>query len=79
MLYYISYKCRVCRVGTYPFDDKKEIIIQDDASKDGLGSCLMQAGRIRAYASRSLTDTEKRYAQIEKELLLIVFAVRRFL
>ena len=60
------------------FDPKKNVVIQADASKDGLGACLMQDGHPIAYASRALTDTEKNYAQIEKELLAIVFSVKRF-
>lgn len=60
------------------FDPKKPVVIQADASKDGLGACLMQEGHPIAYASRALTDTEKNYAQIEKELLAIVFSVKRF-
>ena len=51
----------------------EEVTIQCDASQTGLGAALMQNGQPVAYASRALTDAETRYAQIEKELLAIVF------
>lgn len=60
------------------FDPKKQLIIQADASKDGLGACLLQEGHPIAYTSRALTETKKNYAQIEKELLAIVFSVKKF-
>lgn len=60
------------------FDPKKQLIIQADASKDGLGACLLQEGHPIAYTSRALTENKKNYAQIEKELLAIVFSVKKF-
>lgn len=60
------------------FDQKKRVVIQTDASKDGLGCTLMQEGRPVAFASRTLHKNEKKWAQIEKELLAIVFACQRF-
>ncbi|GBN52471.1 Transposon Ty3-I Gag-Pol polyprotein [Araneus ventricosus] len=60
------------------FKSSKSIVIQADSSKDGLCCCLLQDGRPVAFASRSLTETEKGYAQIEKEFLSIVFAVTKF-
>ena len=60
-----------------------EVIIQCDASQYQntdyrLGASLMQNGDPIAYASRSLTNTESNYAQIEKEHLAIVFGAERF-
>jgi len=60
------------------FDPTKISTIQADVSKHGLGACLLQQGKPIAYASRSLTPSETAYAQIEKELLAIVFACQKF-
>ena len=60
------------------FDLTKELVLQADASEKGLGAALMQEGHPIAYASRALTDTETRYAQIEKELLATLFGLERF-
>ena len=49
-----------------------------DASQTGLGAVLLQQERPVAYISRALSDTEQRYAQIEKELLAVVFAFEKF-
>ena len=60
------------------YNQNKPLIIQMDASSKGLGSCIMQEGHPIAFASRSLTDCETRYSQIEKELLAIVYACEKF-
>ena len=51
------------------YDPKKELRLENVASEYGLGSALFQEGKSVAYASR--TETEKRYAQIEKEMLAV--------
>jgi len=60
------------------FDPAKPVVIQTDSSSTGLGSCLLQDGRPIAFASRALTDAETRYAQIEKELLSVVYSCEKF-
>lgn len=60
------------------YDSSSELTIQCDSSQKGLGAALTQNGRPIAFASRALTDTETRYAQIEKEMLAIVYSLDRF-
>ena len=47
-----------------------------DASKDGLGSVLMQFGRVVAYGSRQLNNHEQSYHTHNMELAAIVFTLK---
>ncbi|GFU49684.1 transposon Tf2-6 polyprotein [Nephila pilipes] len=60
------------------FSASDEIIIQCDSSKDGIGTCLIQKGQPVSFVSCSLTNSEKNYAQIEKETLAIVFSFEKY-
>ena len=60
------------------FDPTKPTKISADASSHGMGAVLLQDDHPIAYASRSLTPAQKNYAQIEKEMLAIVFGCNKF-
>ena len=46
------------------FDVNAETTLQMDASKKGLGACLIQKGKVVCYASRVLTKTEQNYQKV---------------
>ena len=60
------------------YDRRKAVIVQADASLRDLGTCLIQDGKPIAFASKSFTGVESRNANIERELLAIIFACIRF-
>ena len=60
------------------YDPMMPVKLQVDACKSGLGAVSAQGGSPIAYASRSLTETDCNYAQIEKELLAVAFGCERF-
>ena len=65
------------------YDPEAQTKISADASSYGLGAMLLQqvdgAWKRVAYASRLMSETERRYTQIEKEALAITWACDGFI
>ncbi|XP_062541718.1 uncharacterized protein K02A2.6-like [Armigeres subalbatus] len=65
------------------FSESDKTILYTDASPNALGAVLVQenklgSSRIISFASKSLTATEKKYAQNQREALGAVWAVEHF-
>ncbi|XP_053699045.1 uncharacterized protein K02A2.6-like [Sabethes cyaneus] len=65
------------------YNPSLELIVAGDASKTGVGAVIMHRFpnnqlKAIAHASKTLTSTEQKYSQVEKEALALVFAVTKF-
>ena len=65
------------------YDPDQEIVLACDASESGIGVVLSHrqpdsTNKPIGFVPQTLTDTEKRYSQLEKEGLACVFGVTRF-
>lgn len=64
------------------FDPNRDTKLSSDASQDGIGSALLQrhgdGWKPVAYASQVLTSVQKRYSQIEKEAMAVVYGCEKF-
>ena len=64
------------------YNETKPLILATDASQRGIGAVLMQKQndeeRPIAHASKTLSSTQQRYSQIEREALSIIYGVKKF-
>ena len=60
------------------YDVTDDVTISVDALSTGLRAVLLQNNQPVAFASKALTETQRKYAQIEKEMLAIVFGCTKF-
>ena len=65
------------------YNDKLPLILACDASPYGVGAVLshrMPTGEEKpiAFASRTLTAVERKYSQLDKEALALIFGVRKY-
>ena len=65
-----------------PYDPEKPIILTVDASPYGVGAVLSHeiGGQEKPiyFASATLTQAQKNYAQVQKEVLAVIYGVQKF-
>ena len=71
-------KVEVSNMGALPyFDVNAETTLQMDASKKGLGACIIQKGKVFCYASRALTKTVQNYQNLGREALGTIWVMEK--
>ena len=72
-------KVEISNMKALPYlDVNAETTLQMDASKKGLGACLIQKGKVICYAFRALTKTEQNYQNLEREALGTIWGMGKF-
>ena len=65
-------------MGALPYYDVNAgTTLQINVSKKGLGACIIQKGKVVCYASRSLTETEQNYQNLEREALGTIWGMEK--
>uniref|UniRef100_A0A8C2EQ68 Gypsy retrotransposon integrase-like protein 1 n=1 Tax=Cyprinus carpio TaxID=7962 RepID=A0A8C2EQ68_CYPCA len=54
------------------------LTLEVDASQKGIGVALVQDNRPIAFGSKTLTECQSRYSNIEREMLAIVYGMQRY-
>jgi len=60
------------------FEPRKKTELIVDASPFGLDGFLIQEGKVLGYASRALSNVERRYSQTERKMLAVAWRVEHF-
>lgn len=60
------------------YDAQETLTLEVDASQKGLGAALTQNNKPVAFGSKTLTECQSRYSNIEREMLAIVYGIQRY-
>lgn len=60
------------------YDVNKPVLLSVDASQNSVGAVLFQDDQPVAYASKSFTQSQRNYPQIEKECYAVKFGLEKF-
>ena len=72
-------KKEIGRAPIHPYyNQRKQTVLQTDASIKELGACLLQDEKPVYFASKALTESQKGYVAIENESFEIAWAMEKF-
>lgn len=76
--YFQILKSDIEKAALVAIDDKETLTVETDASEFAIAATLSQKGRPVAFFSRTLSDSERKHASVEKEACAIVESLRKW-